>query len=142
MKSIYAMRRSDDVSRDLRTLQRRLRDRMAAGRMAIGLLKDAVGHRVNEVAAGWSRVSVNQMARLVIDDTGQSNPGNVKTRIWRPGLPAIHIASAFQCSYVPTTRRAGRGPSGRDFAVGEGAVASGRTVAAARTAGGRASHHG
>ena len=96
MKSIYAMRRSDDVSRDLRTLQRRLRDRMAAGRMAIGLLKDAVGHRVNEVAAGRSRVSVNQMARLVIDDTGQSDPGNVKTRIWRPSLPAIHIASAFQ----------------------------------------------
>jgi hypothetical protein len=30
----------------------------------------------------------------------------------------------------------------RDFAVGEGAVAAGRTVAAARTAGGRASHHG
>jgi uncharacterized membrane protein YphA (DoxX/SURF4 family) len=33
------------------------------------------------------------------------------------------------------------GASGRDFAVGEGAAA-GRTVAAARTAGGRASHHG
>ena len=30
------------------------------------------------------------------------------------------------------------GASGRDFAVGEGAVAAGRTVAAARTAGGRA----
>jgi hypothetical protein len=32
--------------------------------------------------------------------------------------------------------------SGRDFAVGEGAVAAGRTMAAARTAGSRASHHG
>ena len=52
MKPIYALRRPDDVSRDLRTLQRRLRDRMAAGRMAIGLLKEAVGGRVNEVAAG------------------------------------------------------------------------------------------
>jgi hypothetical protein len=95
IKPIYALRRADDVSRDLRTLQRRLRDRMAAGRMAIGLLKEAVGGRVNEVTAGRSRVSINQMARLVIDDTGQTDPGNVETRIWRPSLPAIHIASAF-----------------------------------------------
>jgi hypothetical protein len=96
MKPIYALRTSAQVKRDLRTLQRRLRDRMAAGRMAIGFLKAAVGGPVAELAAGLSRVSINQLARLVIDDTGQTDPDNVETRIWRPSLPAIHIASAFQ----------------------------------------------
>jgi hypothetical protein len=63
--------------------------------MAIGFLKEAVG-AVLGLPAGRSRVSINQMARLVLDDVGQSDPENVETRIWRPSLPAIHIASAFQ----------------------------------------------
>jgi hypothetical protein len=41
-------------------------------------------------------VSINQMARLVLEDAGQTDPENVETRIWRPSLPAIHIASAVQ----------------------------------------------
>ena len=48
------------------------------------------------LAAGPSRVSINQLARLVIDDTGQTDLENVETRIWRQSLPVIHIASAFQ----------------------------------------------
>jgi hypothetical protein len=96
MKPIYALRTSPEVRRDLRTLQRRLRDRMAAGRMAIGLLKEKLtGHSI-ELPAGLSRVSVNQMARLVLDDAGQTDPENVKARIWRPSLPVVHIASAVQ----------------------------------------------
>jgi hypothetical protein len=96
MKPIHALRTAREVNHDLRTLQRRLRDRMAAGRMAIGFLKEAVGGRVSELAPGLARVSINQMARLVIEDTGQTDPENVETRIWRPSLPAIHLASAFQ----------------------------------------------
>jgi hypothetical protein len=96
MKPIYALRTSREVNRDLRTLQRRLRDRMAAGRMAIGFLKEAVGEPMTELPGDRSRVSINQMARLVIDDTGQTDLENVEARIWRPSLPAIHIASAFQ----------------------------------------------
>lgn len=36
MKPIYALRRQDENDRFLRTLERRVRDRMLAGRMAIG----------------------------------------------------------------------------------------------------------
>jgi hypothetical protein len=93
IKPLYALRTSEEVRRDLRTLQRRLRDRMAAGRMAIGFLKEAV-------SGGGSkderRVSINRMARLVLEDTGQTDPENVETRVWRPSLPVIHIASAMQ----------------------------------------------
>jgi hypothetical protein len=93
IKPLYALRASDEVRQDLRTLQRRLRDRMIAGRMAIGFLKEAISGPISERP---QRVSINRMARLVIEDTGQTDPDNVETRIWRPSLPVIHIASAVQ----------------------------------------------
>jgi hypothetical protein len=97
MKPIYALRTECEVKRDLRTMPRRLRDRMAAGRMALGFLKkEEATRQMIELPAGLSRVSINQMARLVIEDTGQTDPENVETRIWRPSLPAIHIASAVR----------------------------------------------
>jgi hypothetical protein len=96
MKPLYALRTAREVRKDLRTLQRRLRDRMVAGRMAIGFLKEAVGEGVSKLAERPSRVSINQMARLVLDDAGQIDPENVETRIWRQSLPAIHIATAIQ----------------------------------------------
>src|SRR5215813_166194 len=96
IKPIYALRTPREINRDVRTLQRRLRDRMAAGRMAIGFLKAAVGSPAVGLPEGRSQPSINQMARLVLDDTGQTDLENVETRIWRPSLPAIHIASAFQ----------------------------------------------
>src|SRR5690242_16422207 len=79
MKPIYALRTSAEVRRDLRTLRRRLRDRMAAGRMAIGILKEKLTGGSIELPVGLSRVSVNQMARLVLADVGQTDPENVNT---------------------------------------------------------------
>jgi hypothetical protein len=69
---------------------------MVAGRMAIGFLQEAVTGRVPELPTTIPRVSINQMARLVMSDAGQTDPGNVETRMWRPSRPVIHIASAFQ----------------------------------------------
>jgi hypothetical protein len=96
IKPIYALRRQCDIDRDLRTLERRLRDRMAAARMAIGFLKEALTGEVPKLPAGVERLSINQMAQLVLDDTGHSDPENVETRIWRPSLPVIHLCSAIQ----------------------------------------------
>jgi hypothetical protein len=90
IKPVYALRSQLDINRDLRTLERRFRDRMIAARMAIGFLKEAV------LPAAINRVSVNQMARLVLDDAGYTDPENVESRIWRPSLPVIHIATAIQ----------------------------------------------
>jgi hypothetical protein len=88
IKPVYALRSQCDIDRDLRTLQRRLRDRMIAARMAIGFLKEAVTGEVPKLPANIKRMSVNQMARLVLDDAGYTDPENVETRIWRPSLPA------------------------------------------------------
>ena len=93
IKPIYAFRLQQDISRDLRTLDRRIRDRMIAGRMGIGFLKEAV---TGQVPAGLKRLSINELAELVRDDARYSEPENVETRIWRPSLPVIHLATALQ----------------------------------------------
>src|SRR5712671_2687353 len=93
MKPIYALRHQHENDRYLRTLERRVRDRMVAGRMAIGFLKEAA---TGEVPACIKRLSINEMAQLVLDDVQYSEPENVETRIWRPSLPVIHLASALQ----------------------------------------------
>jgi len=93
MKPIYALRHQHESDRYLRTLERRVRDRMVAGRMAIAFLKEAA---TGEVPACIKRLSINEMAQLVLDDVQYSEPENVETRIWRPSLPVIHLASALQ----------------------------------------------
>jgi hypothetical protein len=69
---------------------------MVAGRMAIAFLKDALPGRVPELPAGVKRLSINQLAELVLGDTKFTEPDNVETRIWRPSLPVIHLCSAIQ----------------------------------------------
>jgi len=96
IKPIYALRPQWDIDRDLRTLQRRLRDRMVAARMAIGFLKEAVTGEIPKLPANIKRMSVNQMARLVLADTGYTDPQNVESRIWRRSLPVIHLATSIQ----------------------------------------------
>jgi hypothetical protein len=93
IKPIYALRSQWEINRDLKTLQRRLRDRMIAARMAIGFLKEAA---TGEIPDGLHRMSINQMAELVLGDAGFAEPENIETRIWRPSLPVIHLATAIQ----------------------------------------------
>jgi hypothetical protein len=97
IKPIYALRRQCDIDRDLRTLLRRLRDRMVAARMAIGILKQTLSDPAPELGVGVvRRLSIKQMAELVLEDSGYTEPENVETRIWRPSLPVIHLCSAIQ----------------------------------------------
>ena len=72
-----------------------MRDRMIAARMAIGFLKEVVTGEVPNLP-GLERMSINQMALLVLADAGYTEPENVETRIWRPSLPVIHLATAIQ----------------------------------------------
>lgn len=96
IKPIYSLRTQRDCNRSLRTLERRLRDRMVAGRMAIAFLKEALCGQVPELPAGVKRLSLNQLSELVLGDTQFIDPDNVETRIWRPSLPVIHLCSAIQ----------------------------------------------
>ena len=96
IKPFYAFRSERDCNRDLRTLVRRWRDRMIAGRMAIAYLKEALPGQVLELPPSVKRLSINELAKLVLDDTRFTDPQNVETRIWRPSLAVVHLASAIQ----------------------------------------------
>jgi hypothetical protein len=96
IKPLYTFRSEHDCNRDLRTLVRRWRDRMIAGRMAIAYLKEAMPGQVLKLPPSVKRLSINELAKLVLDDTRFTDPQNVETRIWRPSLAVVHLASAIQ----------------------------------------------
>jgi hypothetical protein len=102
IKPLYAFRSERDCNRDLRTLVRRWRDRMVAGRMGIAFLKEALPGQVLELPPAMKRLSINQLAELVLDDTRFTDPHNVESRIWRPSRPVVHLASAIQVYLTPT----------------------------------------
>jgi hypothetical protein len=81
MKPIYALRRQDENDRFLRTLERQVRDRVVAGRMAIGFLKEAL---TGEVPPGIKRVSINELAQLVLNDVGYTEPENDQKNLASP----------------------------------------------------------
>ena len=94
VKPIYASLTERDCKRSFRKLPRLLRDRMVAARMAYPFLKEAEGGEALELPADIRRLSLNQMAELVLADARHSDPENVEARIWRPSRPVIHLASA------------------------------------------------
>lgn len=95
IKPIYAFISGREIDRNLRPLVRRLRDRMAAAHMVIPFLQQAQNGRTPDLPPGVNRLSLNQMAEFVCSDVGQSEPQNVKSRIWRPSVPVIHLAAAI-----------------------------------------------
>jgi hypothetical protein len=96
MKPIHALRMDKQIARDLKTLNRRMRDRMVAGDMAMHFIKQAGTGKPSPLPKGMKRLSINAVAELVLKGSGQSSPENVKTRIWRHSLPVIHLAAATQ----------------------------------------------
>ena len=107
IKPIYALCPESQISKSLKTLKRRLRDRMIAGRMAAAFLQEIFMGKVPKLPDGVRRLSVNQMAELVLEDAGQTDSENVETRIWRPSLPVIHLAAACQVLIQQTEREMG-----------------------------------
>lgn len=96
IKPTYAMRSPDEMKRDLRTIDRRLRDRLVAGKMAIAFIQEAqTGERPSTLSEEVKRLSINEMAKFLYREAGQSYPENFESRIWRPSLPVIHVAAAI-----------------------------------------------
>lgn len=120
IKPTYLSQTERECNRSLRTLPRRLRDRMVAARMAYPFLMAAESGEVPKLPASVKRLSINQMAELVLSDAGQTDPENVKTRIWRESRPVIHLASAVH-GYLHLAE-------GKTEAVGLGPLLSCRPV--------------
>lgn len=109
MKPIYALRAQRQIDKDLKSLRRRLRDRMIAAKMAIAYLKEVPIGELPLLPDGIKSLSLNQLSEMVLEEASQSDPVNVESRIWRPSLPVIHLAAATQL-FMSEAKRLGHRP--------------------------------
>jgi hypothetical protein len=93
VKAKYAFRDPERIKKDLKILDRLVRDRMVAAKVAIAFLQKAEGHPPR-LPANVKRLSINQLAEFLMGEAKQSIPENFKNRVWRPTLPVIHLAAA------------------------------------------------
>jgi hypothetical protein len=82
------------AARETRIVQKRLCERLVAGRMAVPFLQRAELGYVPVLPAKIKRLSLKQMCEFVQDDAEQSDAQNVKRRYWDPSRLVIHIAAA------------------------------------------------
>ncbi len=118
-KAKYAFRDVQTIRRDLKTIDRRVRDRMVAAKVAIAFLQRAVGHHPN-LPSSVKRFSLNQLAEWMMEEADQSDSENFETRVWRPSLPVIHLAAAVAVAINDRERMGEKGASyGNLIADGE-----------------------
>lgn len=102
LKPVYVFRSEVEMRRDLRTFDRRLRDRLIAGEMALALLKRAVGELPEVLPPGldgFTLAELSTWAERHLPESrilgGVHEPANTESRIWRASLPVIHFAAAL-----------------------------------------------
>jgi hypothetical protein len=115
LKPAYVFRREQNIKKDIKTLNRRLRDRAIAARMIRGFWQEAAGAAV-KLPIGMTKLSLNQLAELIAEDAQQS-PENIETRIWRPSIPVIHIAAALENILLDADRSGDQPSSWGDILV-------------------------
>lgn len=96
IKPAHAFVSPADFKRGFRTSERRLRDREIAGRMAIGLLAEAVTGQRPKLPAPMKRLSLNELAAYHAKLGGDQEPANLIKRAWSASRPVIHLAAAME----------------------------------------------
>jgi choline dehydrogenase-like flavoprotein len=97
IKPIYTLRSQRDCDRALRTLERCLRDRMVAGRMAIAFLKEALCRQVPELPAGVKRLTTYHPVGT--GKMGADPSAVVDAQLRVHGIAGLRVADA---SIMPT----------------------------------------
>lgn len=94
VKPQYVFRDPKTIDRDVRIVEKRLGERLVAGRMAVPFFQHAVLGSAGPLPKGIQRLSVNQMAEFVRKDARQKETDSVKSRFWSPSRPVVHLAAA------------------------------------------------
>jgi len=82
--------------RGVRQSVRRGRDRMLAGRMAIGPIAEWVSGQPPALPKSTERLSLAELAKFFLNESRESDPINVVKRAWSQSLPVIHQAAALE----------------------------------------------
>jgi hypothetical protein len=94
MKPTYAFRSEKQIDRDLKSLARRWDHRICAAKIGMAFLKEAQMGKSFQAPRGLKRLSVNELCKLASSDSTEQDAENFESRVWRPSLPVIHIATA------------------------------------------------
>jgi hypothetical protein len=96
IKPAHAALSDKAIQRGLKGLERRMHERMIAGKMAIAFLYEAEVGSLPPLPSGVKHLSLNQLSAMVAEEARQSEPENLETRFWRPSRPVVHLAAATQ----------------------------------------------
>jgi len=96
IKPMYAAWSESAVDRDVKQLNRRMRDRMLAAHMVMPFLKQAQTGKIPVLAPAVRRLTINKMAERVLPLSTERDVGNLKTRVWRPSRTVLHLAAAVE----------------------------------------------
>ena len=91
----YAKLDKRSINKALRRTKSRLRNRQVAGRMTRGYFQEWFDQRPAVLTASMARLSINELAKLVQPESGESDPENTEKRTWRPSRPVFHLVSAL-----------------------------------------------
>ena len=87
---------TQEESRRLRTMQRRLRDRMQAARMSLAFIGEHMTGEKLHIPSELLRLSLNELSKYLLQYSTESDPENFEHRVWRRSRPVIHVAAAMQ----------------------------------------------
>jgi hypothetical protein len=75
--------------------QKNIRDAFTAARMGVPYLREVEFGEAHALPPGAKRLSLNEMAKVALPDSGMADAHNVEQRAWRKYRPIIHLASAL-----------------------------------------------
>jgi hypothetical protein len=106
IKPGYALLRESDVRAAVKTMDRRLRDRLDAAIVAKPFLEQTTTGLTPTLPPGVNQLSIEGMAKYVLfrakSDTDRGDVKNFHARVWRQSLPVIHLAVALNTLFERT----------------------------------------
>lgn len=63
--------------------------------MARGFFQEALTNAPVLLPKGMTQLSLNELSKLVLRESGQSDPANIEKRAWTQSRLVIHLAAAF-----------------------------------------------
>jgi hypothetical protein len=90
-----ACRAEKNIQRDIRTLGRRIKDRVAVGNIAVAFLQEAETGITPELAKDLGGLSINKMSEYALEGRKISDTVNFKSRIWAMSRPVVHLCAAW-----------------------------------------------
>lgn len=90
---------NEEVDRALKGVNRRMRDRLAAGRILMPFLQKSLTGELPIIGGRPMKPTLNKLAPYVLKHPGVGDVDNVKSRLWSPSRNVLHLAGAFEFAH-------------------------------------------